>query len=157
MRKGYTLIEIIIVITIIGILTGSGALVFRNANEERKLKKDAEIIEEVLGEAKNNALYRKIPAGYTCTTLNSYGVFFNGPGNTYSFWMDCPPNTPTLKAYALKYTTYRTPINVDCRFTYPNGVSTGCAISLRNNAISKCINISVSTNGTVRIAPAYGC
>jgi prepilin-type N-terminal cleavage/methylation domain-containing protein len=82
MRKGFTLIEVMIVAVIIFILTGIVLTTFVTYNKTQALDKDTETIVETLRQARSLTLASKNAAAYGVHFASSTVTLFTGP--TYS-------------------------------------------------------------------------
>ena len=73
--KGYTLVEILVVVSIIGLLFSFGFVNFREYSRRQQLKNAATALSGNLRMAQEKALSGEVPAG--CVGLKSYGVKIN--------------------------------------------------------------------------------
>ncbi len=74
MAKGFTLIELVVVISIIAILTGGGLAVFSGFRSGRAALSDAQTVVDVLNEAKRLAVSAEKPTECSAVTLQGYSV-----------------------------------------------------------------------------------
>jgi len=159
--KGFTLIELIIVFTIIAILSASGFAAFVLYSQAQSLSNDRENIVNILNLAKANTTSQFKPTSLTkCQgILEGYSVVFTTSGasaNTYQLYVRCsgndPGSTPPREVkmndnpYKLSKgvtftTSGATPMNVSSVF-YP--VLTG-GIDVKNliGSVANCSNIHV--------------
>lgn len=92
---GFTLIEIIVTIAIIGIISSIGASSFVSYNQRQTVKRAAEDVASLLLVARSNALSQVKPNIAPCgpgsvQPLNGYKVKFNSPAaNDYSLVAVC--------------------------------------------------------------------
>lgn len=73
-RNGFTLIELIVVTTIIALLTGGGIAAYNRFNEKQILEQAALDLKSNLRVAQNRALSGEKPTG--CSTLDGYRASF---------------------------------------------------------------------------------
>lgn len=97
--KGFTLIELIIVFTIIAILSASGFAAFVLYSQTQSLSNDRENVVSILNLAKANTVSQFKPTSATkCQgTLEGYSVVFTTSGanvNTYQLYVRCSGNNP---------------------------------------------------------------
>lgn len=93
--KGYTLIEILIVLTVVAILFGAGFVGYRDFSRRQVVLGAAKIIQGDLRRAQQNALSGIKPDDPKCTnpnTLTGYN-FKVASGTTYSIEADCSGGT----------------------------------------------------------------
>lgn len=99
--KGFTLIELIIVFTVIAILSVGGIAAFVSYSQTQSLSNDRENIITILNLAKANTTSQlKSTSSATCNgTLEGYSVIFTTSGanaNTYNLYVRCTGNTASL-------------------------------------------------------------
>ena len=94
-KKGYTLIEILVSLTIIGAIFGFGYASFRDFSRRQAVADAAKLIQGDLRFAQENAMAGQKPAGCN-TTLDSYS--FNRLSSTrYTIDANCGAATVTVK------------------------------------------------------------
>ncbi|MBI4999387.1 type II secretion system protein [Candidatus Gottesmanbacteria bacterium] len=143
-RQGYTLIELLIVFSIIGILLGMGVVAYNDFNKRQTLKGAALNLKNDLRQAQNKAL-----AGEkTCTgSLDGYEVSFSS--TSYNFRAKCGTN------YGTAITTFL-PTNVSIAnspspFVFKvlgQGVTAAQTICL--SGFNKIYKISVTVSGEIK-------
>lgn len=74
---GFTLIELIVAVSIIAILTGGGLAVFTGFRSTRIAQGDANIVTDTLSEAKRLAVAGEKPIECAAVTLTGYQITFN--------------------------------------------------------------------------------
>lgn len=95
--KGFTLIEILIIIVIVSILSGLGLASYNNFSEHKKLEEDAENIASVLRLAQSKTIAADESPKTLCTT---YTEFIGYQVNVYHYYYElifiCK-NTPPIE------------------------------------------------------------
>ena len=148
-NKGYTLVEIIVVIGIIGVLSGIGIAKFNTYNQQLILKNQAKKIVEVIELAKKKAVSGNLYQ--SCSDFQGYRVVINASSFVLNF--NCGGVYETIQDYLMtsNVTTIIGTGNLDF---LPLGVGTNLTINLlrlRNSKIDQCIDISISSIGIVNI------
>jgi prepilin-type N-terminal cleavage/methylation domain-containing protein len=134
MKKGFTLIEIMIIIVITAVLTGVIFYTFYNLLADQSLKKDFSSVVALVERAKSMSLNSK--------NNNSFGVHFTS-SSTILFSGGAYSSTSTLEIYNLNSRTNISNISLggisDIKFEkitgYANATGT-VSLSLKNNASS---------------------
>jgi prepilin-type N-terminal cleavage/methylation domain-containing protein len=100
MKKGYTLIEILITLTIIGLIFGFGYVSFREFSQRQALTGIARSIKGDLRLAQELALAGKKPTGANCNTPNILnGYYFRRNSNTnYTIEANCSGGIMQVKS-----------------------------------------------------------
>jgi len=91
MKKGYTLIELLIVIVIMGIVFSIGYVNFQDYSRQQALLAAVRSIETDIHQTQEYALSGNIPAA--CTTLLNNYKFNVTSSTTYEIDATCTPNT----------------------------------------------------------------
>jgi prepilin-type N-terminal cleavage/methylation domain-containing protein len=108
-QAGYTLIELIVVIALIGLMTGASIAGFNTLNQKQIVTTGGKELASVLRTAQNRAVSGIKPTGVTCTTLLGYRVTGTANGSAYSLDVVCnnggAPVVTTIK-------TYNLPVNI---------------------------------------------
>jgi prepilin-type N-terminal cleavage/methylation domain-containing protein len=97
--RGFTLIELIVVISIIALLSGGGLAVFTGFRSARVALGQAQIISDTLNEAKRLAVAAEKPAECSAVTLAGYEVSFTPFAMTLT--AICPGGAPPGKVRSL--------------------------------------------------------
>lgn len=151
MRKSFTLIEIIVVISILLISLGFGLVQYNTYTEQTKLKSATKKLVDVLELAKKKAFSSDL-FNQSCTNFNGYRVVLGT--NSYSLRFGCNG------VYTTIIKTYNFPTNITATqgigtFTFPRlGLGTNITnntITLKNSSTNKCQNISISSIGIVDV------
>ena len=111
--KGFTLIELIIVFTVLAILSVGGIAAFVSYSQLQSLSNDRENIIAILNLAKANTT-SQLKSAQTCSgALEGYSVIFTTSGanaNTYNLYVRCTGNTasfPLVREVKIKDTPYK--------------------------------------------------
>lgn len=148
-KHGYTLIELLIVFSIIGILLGVGIVAYNDFNKRQTLKGAALTLKNDLRAAQNKALAGEKPPG-GCTVLDGYEVGFTATG--YSFRAKCSPGPSYGTA-----TTVNLPTGVNLTISpagsvlfkvLSQGVDAGRTICL--SGFNRTYKLSVTTSGELK-------
>jgi len=94
-KSGYTLIEILVSLTIIGIVFGFGYASYRDFSRRQALKDAAKIVQGDLRFAQENAIAGQKPAGCSTTLVGyNFNVYST---SAYRIEADCGSTTITVK------------------------------------------------------------
>lgn len=104
MRRGYTLIELIVVITIIGLLVGASIAGFNTLNKRQTLISSGKEVISLMRTAQQRAVSGIKPAG-VCDRLMGYSVKGTINGSSYTLNYVCLVNgnlvTTQIRSYQL--------------------------------------------------------
>ena len=150
--KGFTLIEILVVTTITLIFLGVGLVQYNTYTEQAKLKNEGKKLVDVLELAKKKALSADLQ-DKNCINFTGYRVTISPP-STYSFKFCCAPTCTVVQSYTIPTSNITITAGADDYDFSPlmtSPIFVSDTISLRNSAISKTINISISPIGVIEL------
>jgi len=163
MKKSFTIIELLIIIIFIMITGSIGIAYYNSYNEEINLKSEAKKLADVLLLARKKAESSElIPTpGITptyCTDFHGYRVGITSLNYTLKY--RCNSQDTIINTY--NFPNFITYTGSDYNFTFsPLGLNTNITlntVTLKNTSTSKCINISISTNGIIQVInQLYSC
>ncbi len=154
-RKGFTLIEVLVV-TAVGIFfSGIFLAYYNNYTNEKKLESETRKIADILDFAKKKSSAADASlCGDPATTpqVNGYSVVIYG-GNQYKLVPNCTTGTPTEKIYptidqSLSFPTPTLSINFYNINAGGTAVATAACIKVQNSA-SNCKYIKVDAIGSI--------
>jgi prepilin-type N-terminal cleavage/methylation domain-containing protein len=149
--KGFTLIEILVVISITLIFLGMGLSRYNTFTEQVKLKSEAKKLIDVIELAKKKALSADLQ-DRACTNFTGYRVTILT--SAYSLKFCCASNCSVVQDYNLPTNiTFTTAGRGDYNFPplMTNPIFISDSISLNNSIINKHIDISISPIGIVEL------
>ncbi|MDP4011110.1 MAG: prepilin-type N-terminal cleavage/methylation domain-containing protein, partial [Candidatus Roizmanbacteria bacterium] len=76
-KKGFSLIELIVVISIITVFFGISVAVYKNSLDEKRLTIDIKLLESIIQDTKQRARARDISPMTTCRVFESYNLVIN--------------------------------------------------------------------------------
>jgi len=159
-KKGFSLIELVVVMSITAIITGMGVNVYKNSVNERRLNLDVNLVVGIIEETKQKARARDVSPVATCNPFDSYNLVINPSANTLRQEIVCNFVSTQLTTYTLENTTITSPVgNTTLNFISPTGQTTNAelSITLRNTAISRCVTIRVPPIQTVIVSDPFSC
>jgi prepilin-type N-terminal cleavage/methylation domain-containing protein len=163
-RKGFTLIEIIVVIAVMGILTAAIVPAYQSFIQEAKLTQDVTVIRNALQIAQSKARAGDGGASATCASYTGYDVLIST--RSISTIRCCESTclgatSPTIASNSITtlQNTIVSPANgTRIRFVPLTGATTTATnIVIRNSSISKCKAIQINTSGISTIGNLYAC
>ena len=160
LENAFSLVEILVVVSIILLLTGFSVANYNNFNQENLLKKEVNKFIDVLSLVKTKAVTADI--NFDCKVEFSideefagYQVGVNTSG--YDFKQCCRDvATKAISNCGLPIQSYNFPANISEIFgttsvifyPLPSGASIA-TITIKNSSINKCIDISITANGVI--------
>lgn len=164
--SGFTLIEILVVLTIVILLTGVSIAAFSNYNQESQLNKEAQKLVDVLNLTRGKAQTSDI--NFACSGSDEFGgyrVNLMDIDYDYAFRQCCRDTDTKIMVCADSILqTYKLPGNIrltansDAVDFYP--LSEGAkpaTITLENSPINKCLDVSVLDTGVISVGDLYSC
>ena len=157
LNRGYTLIEILVVLTVIGILFSVGYVGYRDFSRRQSLAGAAKIVQGDLRKAQQNALSGIKPGGAACLGTNTLdGYYFRvTSGSTYEIGAACSGGNVVTDTVSI-------PENITISIPSPNpiifkvlgtgtNISTGDAlVTLTQGATNDTQTILIGSGGDVR-------
>jgi len=162
-EKGYTLIELLIVIAIIALFSGLSLAYYNNYTDDRKLAGEAKQLVDVLNLAYKKATAVDLTPNSSCSDFRGYVVTFPPltPSTTYSLNFNCDGSNQLVSQYSINIGVVINSASVNSILFKPLSAGTNLAgdatITLKNSNISKCIDIWVHIVGTVEEGTKYSC
>jgi len=146
-QKAFTLIELLIVISIIAILTGSMLPAFAKYIQGQNIKQAREQVKSDLRTLQNNALTDSVPEGVILTYPMYWGVLFEKGSNSYYYFTSTDNSTcDGLKDENKKFTLSETITSIDTYclfFNFSNGNTTGSPyVALTDGRNTECVKIN---------------
>ncbi len=155
-QKAFTLIELIIVVSIITIILGISLAKYNDFTEKKKLDQDADKLVDVLETARKKAMAGDL-SGKTCPDFQGYRVDVSASSSVLN--LCCKRGCTTsfqLSTYTLQGTNSVTLPNKNIWFVPLTGQQLGGAgdqiINIKNKIIKKCMDINISQEGVIEEA-----
>ncbi len=162
-KKGFTLIEIIIVVGIISIIIGGSVRIYSNTIAERQLDKQADGLMNILQSAKDRSVARDISPLTPlpgCTNFVGYSVFIQSNG-VFEERILCDLASTTLDQHSITNVVFNSlsPSPMQLTFTYPYGsLDTATRlITIKSDRIDRCITITVPQLGPLNKSDMIAC
>ncbi len=149
-NKSFTLIELLIVVSITLIFLGVSLVQYNTYTEQTKLKNEGKKLVDVLELAKKKALSADL-FDKNCTSFTGYKVTVSL--SSYSLLFGCASVYSSVQNYNLT-TSITTIVGTgDYNFSplMNKPIFIGNTIQLKNSAINKCLSISISPIGVVEL------
>lgn len=163
MKKGFSFIELVIIISIILLISATSIAYYLNNNQQIKLKTEAKKLIDILSLAKKKAQVSELiptpgnPPTY-CSDFNGYGVELKS--NLYNLKYYCNNTDIIINTYKFPSNIFYIGVDYNFNFT-PLDLNTDITvntITLKNNNINQCINIEITSNGIISINESlYSC
>lgn len=154
LNQAFSLIELIIVITIVGILIGIFLANYRYFSEQKKLDKDVTALVDMLEMAKNKTVAGDKAYDDACANFNGYGVI--AINNSFSLNLCCNATcegNATQKSNYLLETTNTIESPEDIWFAPVTGTQLGNpgskTITIKNQFINRCKDVTISQDGLI--------
>lgn len=159
-KKGFTLIELIIVMSIITIFFGVSVAVYKNSLDEKRLTIDIKLLESVIQETKQRARARDISPMTTCGVFESYNLVIDPVAHSVSQRFLCDGNTVTIRDTVFKHTTIIQPTSITTlQFISSTGehINPELTIVLKNSVTNMCVNVLIPKISSVVVGDPYSC
>ena len=147
--RGYTLIEIIVVLGIVTILSGFGIAKYNTHTQQLTLKNQAKNLVEVIELAKKKAVSGDLYQD--CSDFQGYQVVVNA--NTFLMNFNCGGVYQTIQNYSMA-NSITTVAGIGNFNFLPLAIGTNLTVNslrLKNSKIDQCIDISISSIGIINI------
>jgi prepilin-type N-terminal cleavage/methylation domain len=158
--KSFTLIELLIVTTIILVFGGLSLSYYNNFTQQQTLKKEAQKLVNIFELAKKKASSGDL-SGLTCNGgFNGYRV--NLTNSSYSLWLRCGNTSvsPAVFSYSFPNNISITNGSGDYYFSelslkiqIPSNPTT--TITIKNSNISRCLTITISSSGVITLSDNF--
>lgn len=157
MNRGFTLLEIVIVLVIMGIFAGVGAASYNYNSQTKLLESDAENIIELVALARTYTTARVIKS-QPCASFSGYTLSITPSSGTFELIQECSAQT-TIQTNILDTTMVTSPGSPDSfTFQYPDGrIPSSENIVIKKENISRCIPILIDELGNTTIGSMYAC
>lgn len=151
--RGFTFIELMVVVAIGAILTAGGLAAYRGVGEKEGLKQAGLTLESNLKLVQRRALAGEKPDGCDGTLL-SFRVFAGGDNQSYLVAAQCSLASPTAVNFQLdEGANFQTPITPLDFAVLRNGVSGAQTIILTTDSGSFSYQVVVEESGVIRGMP----
>lgn len=150
-NDGYTLIELLIVLSIIVIFSALSLAYYRQFDEQRKLDAEAKQLVDVLNLASKKARSADISPYSSCTDFQGYRVKIKN-STRYKLQFNCGGSYSDIQFYDLRAGLTLSGSDVVFKPLSAETDST-TIIKITNSVINKCINIQINPVGTVEEVP----
>ncbi len=169
-KHGFTLIEIIIVISIMTLFLGAGFVSYNSFGQQKQLEQDAEMLRDRLSIIRERTVDRDITTNSNCAQFNGFRLRIDLPAGNFLTYFRCgqPPTiTETAIAsenFSLNSARIAFPtVDRDYLFLYPYGCDTAdCStnrvnslIRLRNQNNTQCMDVNIDKLGNTSFTRPY--
>lgn len=169
-KYGFTLIELVISIAIIGILSGYSVNNYTVTKEQRSLEAESKKLQEVLYLASKKASAAETGPLAQCANFQGYRVDVTIVNKQYVMRKCCEVACNSAQSTVVQ--TYNLPATSFTFSTPPGGTTylfrtlsqpvlinppANQTITIRNTAIGKCIPLTFSSVGNIRIGAKVSC
>lgn len=148
-ETGFTLIEIMVAVVLIGLMSGGGVAAYRRLNERSSVEGAAKQVEQALREAQKRADSGVKPLGCNGVLLAYIMTMGGAVGESkYTIQADCETSDPLAVTYKLPEGT-KFPAQKTISFRALSKGSTGGSVSVQNTAGSFVYEVRVSEGGAI--------
>ena len=161
MRKGFTLIEIIVVVAIIAVVIGAAVAAYGTGARKQNFEKDIVTFVDVLNSMRNRTIARDVN-GRSCSNGVRYFVDINEAANTFTSKQRCDDSSGVtnhdLVTYAFKNSDFLNVSLPQILFTYPYGYvpPPQIVIDITSTETNQCKTVTISPVGTIDVID-YDC
>ncbi len=158
-QNGFTLIEVIVILVIIGIGMTAGIAGYTTQVRISQLKRDADRIIDDLDRARQLTIARDTRGAYCLT--HSYSMEFTGATGNYTLKHTCetnPANFTTTIVTTTKLESTLFPASSTINFSEPYGeIPADSTLIVKHPSLEKCIEIIIRVAGPVSISDPQAC
>lgn len=153
-QAGYTLIEILVVLSIIVIFSALSLAYYREFDEQRKLDAEAKQLVDVLNLASKKSSSADLSPN-PCSDFQGYRVNISNL-TTYKLQFNCGGSYSDIQSYTLRsgLTFLESDVGSDVLFKPLSAEANSSTITITNIVTNKCIKIQVNPVGTVEELPS---
>jgi len=153
----FTLIEILVIVTIITIVTGIGLAYYNDDNHRKNLFKEQRKLVDVLSLARKKTMAND-DQNHSCTDFQGYQVNVVN-ANSYSMTLCCDASCIGIQTYNLISDVVFQTITTSLQFKpITLNVNPAETFTLRNSALSnKCVQVTVSSAGVISTSDIISC
>ncbi len=160
-RKGYTLVELLVVTFITVLFTGMSLSHYHSFTDKKELEKEAQEIYDVFSLAREYSLANRMPPDDSCqniANLEGWGVRYSNSNSQFFIYSRCEGvNTDQISSIKLKSTTIN-PSIFTVLFLSPSGtVSSPTSLVIKSKKINSCIKLEIETTGIINLSSPYSC
>ncbi len=154
MNKAFSLLEVIIVFSIMLVLLGGGFISYTRLNAGSVLTKDVGAFVDVLNLAREKTIARDLGDTLNCSQFLGYRVRVNPANSQYQLHRLCSGLTvPVIATYQLKAAQI-TGSAFDVDFQYPYAtIGAGRTVILTSPRVSDCHQVHIDTSGVITDNP----
>ena len=152
MNNGYSLLELVVVISIVGIMLGVGAMSFSGVNSQRKVEKDIATFVDVLNTARQKTIDRDLGSTPDCATFEGYRVRVVASSSQVELYRMCGAVVvPVIATYSFSSAEILPATTFDIDFEPPYGTLKGAEqiVTIKNDRAGKCMDIRITTAGII--------
>ena len=163
-RKSFTLVELLVVITIIILFSGLSLAAYNNFTQQKNLEKEVSQLVDVLSLAKGKSQASEI--SLTCVSPEEFGGYrVELSGLDYNFKQCCRDIVtktisscgPNIQSYSFSYGISNITGATTIDFPPLSGGATATTINIRSNPINKCLEVSTSETGVITTGDLFSC
>ena len=159
LNQGFTIVEIIVVMAIMGIFLVVGTTTYTNQVHEKELKADADQLVNELDKVKQDVLARNV-FGYTNCDHNGISLYgYSLPNSTYNVVLHCNVTWYDIRQGTLRYSyMMATEPFIQIYYPYPYGVlQNNEQVILHHNTTNRCIRLTTGAYTPVVASDPYDC
>lgn len=154
LKKSFTIVELIVVLSIIAIFLGLGMANYQNYQQETLLKQESKNFVENFELTKKKAFSSEL-YDLNCINFNGYRLVINPDNKSYDIFFGCNNSYSKIQTFNLPENIVFQSIPVS-NFYFPpmlDGFFINQVVNLRikNNSTGKCVNVFINRKGVVRI------
>jgi prepilin-type N-terminal cleavage/methylation domain-containing protein len=162
LKKGFSLIETIVVVSIIALFTGIGITKFNDFSEEKRLDTEVKDLVDALDSARAKTVAQELSGVNTAScNFEGYTLRIDSTAKKYTLQVRCPEIVTTNFSHTFPTAIQITPAGItSVQYKYPEGFTTNTTnvtLTLKHLTLGKCVDLIIMPSGLINESEKRSC
>lgn len=162
LKKGFSLIETIVVVSIIILFTGIGIAKYNDFSEEKRLDTEVKDFIDFLDAARQKTVQQDVSAGnISPCPFEGYSVKIDASTQKYTLFIQCPIATETTIEHTFPSSIQISPSGTHwVVYKYPKGFTTNVSnqtFTIKHLTLKKCVDVTITPAGVINESAKQSC